>query len=76
MNANIKINGLKKISGEPIGNIVVKSSKLKPINCPKNLVPFAIDEFPLSFTSGLFFANQVSSIDPLEPNQPHQNQHD
>ena len=49
MNANIKINGLKKISGEPIGNIVVKSSKLKPINCPKNLVPFAIDEFPLLF---------------------------
>ena len=49
MNANIKVRNLKKKSGELIGDIVVKSSKLKPINCPKELVPFAIDEFPLLF---------------------------
>jgi 3-phosphoshikimate 1-carboxyvinyltransferase len=49
MNANIKIKNLKKRSGELIGDLVIKSSKLKPINCPKNLVPSAIDEFPLLF---------------------------
>ena len=49
MNANIKIKNLKKKSGEFVGNIFVKSSSLKPINCPKGLVPFAIDEFPLLF---------------------------
>ena len=49
MNANIKIIKLKEKMGEPIGNIFVKSSFLKPINCPRKLVPSAIDEFPLLF---------------------------
>ncbi len=49
MRAKIKIKNVKKISGEPIGNILVESSNLKSINCPKELVPFAIDEFPLLF---------------------------
>ena len=49
MNANIKIKNLKKKSEELIGDILVKSSILKPINCPKKLVPSAIDEFPLLF---------------------------
>ncbi len=49
MNANIKILNVKKKYGELVGNILIKSSSLKPINCPKNLVPFAIDEFPLLF---------------------------
>tara|TARA_B110000263_G_C15293446_1_gene504444 strand:+ start:801 stop:2150 length:1350 start_codon:yes stop_codon:yes gene_type:complete len=49
MNANIKIINLKKKSGELLGDIIVKSSVLKSINCPKNLVPSAIDEFPLLF---------------------------
>tara|TARA_B100000579_G_scaffold414802_1_gene408786 strand:- start:79 stop:1422 length:1344 start_codon:yes stop_codon:yes gene_type:complete len=49
MNANIKIKNLKKRSEELIGDVLVKSSILKPINCPKKLVPSAIDEFPLLF---------------------------
>jgi len=49
MNANIKIKNLKKKSNEPVGDIFVKSSNLKSIKCPKNLVPSAIDEFPLLF---------------------------
>ena len=49
MNANIKIKNLKKKSGEPVGNIFVKSSFLKPINCPKELVPSLIDELPFLF---------------------------
>ena len=50
MNANIKVKNLKKKSGELVGDIIVKSSSLKPINCPKRLVPAAIDEFPLLFS--------------------------
>ena len=49
MNANIKIKNIKKKYGEPVGNIIVKSSSLKSIKCPKNLIPSAIDEFPLLF---------------------------
>ena len=49
MNANIKIKNLKKRSGEFVGDIIVKSSRLRSINCPKKLVPLAIDEFPLLF---------------------------
>ena len=51
MNANIKIKNLKKKSGEPVGNLIIKNSKLRGINCPKNLVPTAIDEFPLLFVA-------------------------
>ena len=49
MNAQIKIKNLKIKAGEPIGNILIKSSSLKSINCTKDLVPSAIDEFPLLF---------------------------
>ena len=49
MNANIKIKNLKKKSGELVGDIIVKSSTLKSITCPKVMVPAAIDEFPLLF---------------------------
>jgi len=49
MNANIKISNLKKESGETTGNLVIKSSMLKSIKCPKDLVPSIIDEFPLLF---------------------------
>jgi len=49
MNANIKIKNLKKISGESLGTIIVKSSSLKPTECPKEMVPFLIDEFCILF---------------------------
>ena len=49
MNANIKILNLRKISGEPVGDIIIKSSILKPVSCPKELVPFLIDEFCILF---------------------------
>jgi 3-phosphoshikimate 1-carboxyvinyltransferase len=49
MNGNIKIINIKKKFGESIGDIIIKSSSLKPIKCSKDLVPYAIDEFPLLF---------------------------
>ena len=56
MNANIKIKNINIKSGEPVGDIIVKSSSLKSINSPTSLVPSAIDEFPL-----LFIASSVIS---------------
>ena len=49
MNASINIKNIKIRSGEPTGDILIKSSSLRSIKCSKNLVPFAIDEFPLLF---------------------------
>ena len=49
MNANKKIKNLRKISDEPVGTIIIKSSSLKSINCQKELVPFLIDEFCILF---------------------------
>ena len=41
---------IKKKYGDFVGDLVCKcSSTLKPVNCPKKLVRFAIDEFPLLF---------------------------
>ena len=51
MNANIKIKNKKKKYGETVGDVLVKSSSLKSINCPKYLTPAAIDEFPLLFVA-------------------------
>ena len=50
MNAKISLKNKKIRSGEYVGDISVKSTKnLKSIKCPKSLVPFAIDEFPILF---------------------------
>ncbi|THB69941.1 MAG: 3-phosphoshikimate 1-carboxyvinyltransferase [Gammaproteobacteria bacterium] len=49
MNANISIEKEKVVGGEPIADIRVKSSGLKGINIPEELVPLAIDEFPVLF---------------------------
>jgi len=50
MNAKINLKILnKKKYNEPTANILIKSSKLKPLNCPKNFVPNLIDEFPILF---------------------------
>ena len=49
MGAKIKIKNLTKISGELVGSIEVKNSKLKPVNCPKEIIPTLIDELPIFF---------------------------
>tara|TARA_B100000959_G_C14942649_1_gene608510 strand:- start:468 stop:1817 length:1350 start_codon:yes stop_codon:yes gene_type:complete len=67
MKANIEIKNIKKISGEPIGTIIVKSSSLKSINCPKELVPSLIDELCILFviaslTKGLSKFTGISEL--------------
>ena len=47
-NANIKIKNLRKVSGELVGSIIIKSSKLKPIIVSRDIGKF-IDELPILF---------------------------
>ena len=58
MNANIKIKNLKNKYGEPIGDIVVKSSNLKTINFPKEEVISTLDELPILF----IIASQIHGV--------------
>jgi len=46
MGGKIKILNKKKYFGEEIGDLFIKSSKLKGINCPINLIVKSIDELP------------------------------
>ena len=48
VNANIKINNLRKVSGELVGSVTIFSSKLKPIIISKDIGKF-IDELPVLF---------------------------
>ena len=48
-NANIKFQNLKKINNELRGDIVVKSSKLKPLNISEKYYVNSTDEYPILF---------------------------
>ena len=50
MGANIKFKNIKKKFGELVGDIIVKSSKLRPINFPKKEVISTLDEIPILMT--------------------------
>ena len=47
MGGNIQIKKTGKMSGETVGNIKVKYSKLKSIVISKKLAPYLIDEYPI-----------------------------
>lgn len=49
MNGNIKIKNLRKKRFEILGDIIVKSSNLKPINFPKKEIISTLDELPIMF---------------------------
>ena len=49
MGGNIELHNQRLQAGELIADIKVSSSNLKGIQIPENLVPLAIDEFPVLF---------------------------
>ncbi len=74
MNANIKIKNLKNVSGEKVGSIIVRSSSLKSVNLPKNLVPSLIDELPILFvisalTKGVSKFTNIGELTKKESNR-------
>ena len=61
MGGKITLQNIKFQCGEKIGDIIVKSSNLKSINCPASIVPLAIDEMPLIFLA-VSFATGISNF--------------
>lgn len=49
MGADITLINEREVGGEPVADIVVKSAELKGVEIPPQLVPLAIDEFPVIF---------------------------
>ena len=73
VNANIKINNLRKVSGELVGSITTFSSKLKPIIISKDIGKF-IDELPVLFiiaalTKGVSKFKNVGDLKNKESNR-------
>ncbi len=51
MGANIEVLNEREVGGEPVADLRVRSSPLKGIDIPEELVPLAIDEFPVLFVA-------------------------
>lgn len=49
MGADIQLDNPRDAGGEPVADIRVRASALKGIEIPPDLVPLAIDEFPVIF---------------------------
>ena len=47
MGADIILDNVRDVSGEPVSDIEIRSSKLKSINFGKEIVPSLIDEIPI-----------------------------
>ena len=51
MGADITLENQREVGGEPVADLRVRSAKLKGIDIPEDLVPLAIDEFPVLFVA-------------------------
>lgn len=51
MGADLSLENLREVGGEPVADIRVRSARLKGIEIPEALVPLAIDEFPVLFVA-------------------------
>ena len=51
MGANIEVLNPRVVGGEPVADLHVTASRLKGIDIPEELVPLAIDEFPVLFVA-------------------------
>lgn len=51
MGASLELLNPREVGGEPVADIRVRSAQLKGIRIPEELVPLAIDEFPVLFVA-------------------------
>jgi len=49
MGADLTLENQREVGGEPVADIRVRAAQLKGIDIPEDLVPLAIDEFPVLF---------------------------
>ena len=66
MGANIKLENSRKIAGEQISDVVVKSSQLNGIEIPHEYIASAIDEFPILFIAASFAKGQTKLSNAME----------
>ena len=59
MGANLQLLNEREVGGEPVADIRVRSAQLKGIQIPEELVPLAIDEFPVLFIAAAFAQGQT-----------------
>jgi len=60
MGANIDVMNERSVGGEPVADLRVRSSQLKGIDIPQELVPLAIDEFPVLFVAAACAEGQTT----------------
>lgn len=51
MGADIGLENIRQVGGEPVADVRVRSAPLVGINIPEALVPLAVDEFPVLFVA-------------------------
>ncbi|HEY1027280.1 MAG TPA: bifunctional prephenate dehydrogenase/3-phosphoshikimate 1-carboxyvinyltransferase [Pseudomonas sp.] len=51
MGGDLTLENQREVGGEPVADIRVKAAKLRGIEIPEELVPLAIDEFPVLFVA-------------------------
>lgn len=61
MQADINIQNIRRQDAEPVADLVVSSSNLKPINITEEIVPNCIDEIPV-LAVAMLFADGTSRI--------------
>ena len=66
MGGNIEIIEQRELSGEPVADLLVKSSSLKGIEIGGSLVPKAIDEFPVIAVAAAFAEGRTLITDAAE----------
>lgn len=49
MGADLTLENLREVGGEPVADLRIRGSKLRGIRIPEDQVPLAIDEFPALF---------------------------
>ena len=66
MGGDLKIVNQREISGEPVGDILVKSSRLKGIEIKGEMIPRAIDELPIAAVAAAFAEGTTTIKDAKE----------
>jgi len=61
MGCDIRVSGERKEGPEPVGELTVQSSQLKPVEINPELIPNCIDELPV-LSVAMLFADGVSTI--------------
>jgi 5-enolpyruvylshikimate-3-phosphate synthase len=51
MGADIELESERRLGAEPVADLFVRQSELRGIDVPPELVPLAIDEFPILFVA-------------------------